>query len=231
MKFFSFGKKQKLLWLLCLLAAWGAVAFLFVRHRGALSAKELANYRPEQPLLSALMMVGIFLLKSVDVIMHSGVLYAADGILFSLPAALLLNTLGIVIMVTPFYFLGRAWGTPVIDALHRRYPKLREFDCSEDGGSVALAALIRTAMVPVWAANLYMGAARFSFVRYLLGSVLGLVPVMIPYTVMGESASDVRSPVFLGSVAAEVLVFLVSLTVYTRMRKKNAARRAQTAAE
>lgn len=218
-------KRQKLLWASLLLLAWGAVILLLLRHGGGFSARELAAWKSDRPLLSALVMLGLFLLKSVDFLMHSGVLYAASGILFPLPAALLLNTVGIAVMVTPLYFLGRAWGAPVIDALHRKFPKLREFDCSETGGSFSLAVLMRTAMLPVWAANLYMGAARFSFGRYLLGSILGLLPVMVPYTVMGESAGNVRSPAFLIAVACEGALFLLSLLVYALLQKKNAARR------
>ena len=77
MKPYQFGKKQKLLWGLFLLCAWGTVILLFSRHHGGFTAKELANYKPDNPLLSCLVMLGLFALKSVDFLMHSGVLYAA----------------------------------------------------------------------------------------------------------------------------------------------------------
>ena len=163
MKPYQFGKKQKLLWGLFLLCAWGTVILLFSRHHGGFTAKELANYKPDNPLLSCLVMLGLFALKSVDFLMHSGVLYAASGIMFPLPAALLLNTVGIMITVTPTYFLGKAWGPPVIETLCRKYPRLRVFADDQKGGSLAVAILLRTVGLPIQVGSVYMGAANYRF--------------------------------------------------------------------
>ena len=224
MKNFQFGKKQKLVWALFLFAAWGTVIYLFLRHNGGFSAKELASYKPENPLLACLAMLGLFLLKSVDFLIHSGALYAASGIMFPLPAALLLNIVGTVITVTPTYFLGRACGGSVIETLHEKYPKLRAFDVNDDGGSLAVAVLLRSVGLPIQVGSLYMGAARFSFGRFLLGSVLGLLPVIVPYTVMGENAGNPRSPAFIAAIAIEVLAILASLAVWAFTEKRRAAR-------
>ena len=120
MRIVYYGKKYKLLWALFLLAAWSTVIVLFVRHQDGLSAQALASYQPERPFVSFLVMLGLSLLKSVDFLIHSGILYAAVGIMFPLPIALLLNLVGIVITVTPAYFLGRIWGPAVIDSLYEK---------------------------------------------------------------------------------------------------------------
>ena len=230
MKPFQYGKKQKLLWGLFLLAAWGTVIFFLLRHRGGLSAKELAAWQPERPFVSCLVMLGLFLLKSVDFLIHSGVLYAADGIMFPLPLALLLNLVGIVITVTPSYFLGRLWGPPVMEALFQKYPKLRAFE-SDDGGSLLIAVLLRTAGLPIQVGSVYMGAAGYRFGRFLLGSLLGLTPMMVPYTVMGGSASNMRSPVFIIAIAAEVLVTVLSVAACALTLRRRAAKTARQPAQ
>ena len=61
---------------------------------------------------------------------------------------------------------------------------------------------------------MYMGARKCRFLPYLLGSVLGLIPRMIPYTLMGSSAADFRSPVFLGAIAAELILIALALLLY-----------------
>lgn len=220
MKPFQFGKKQKLLWGLFLLCAWGTVILLFSRHHGGLTAKELANYKPDNSFLSCLVMLGLFALKSVDFLMHSGVLYAASGIMFPLPAALLLNTLGIMITVTPTYFLGRIWGPPVIETLCRKYPKLRIIADDQKGGSLAVAILLRTVGLPIQVGSVYMGAANYRFGRFLLGSVLGLLPVMIPYTIMGENAGKPGSPAFVIALATEILLHFGSVLIFAVIAKR-----------
>jgi len=84
--------RWKWIWGAVLAFAWTSVVVLFVKSNGNLSVQELLNYQPESTLLALLTMAGLFLLKSVDFLMHSGVLYAANGIMFPPPVALLLNT-------------------------------------------------------------------------------------------------------------------------------------------
>lgn len=229
MRPFQFGKKQKLIWALFLAAAWGTVIYIFLQHDGGLTVKELLRYKPANPFLSCLAMLGLFALKSVDFLINSGLLFAADGIMFPLPMALLLNVLGIVDMVTPTYFLGRFWGQSVLEHLHARYPKLRVFDQRADGGSLAVAILLRSVGLPIQAGSLYMGAAGYGFGRFLLGSILGLLPAMVPFTVMGESAGNAGSPAFLIAVGFEVLACLSSALVWALMSKRQAAKAEQNA--
>ncbi|MBQ2546203.1 MAG: hypothetical protein II557_07930, partial [Clostridia bacterium] len=94
-------------------AALLAVLLVFTgcRKNGGLTVEQLVTYKPKNPVAAALGMLGLFALKSVDFIMHSGVLYAASGVMFPLPVALALNIVGAAIMVTPCYFIGRALGT------------------------------------------------------------------------------------------------------------------------
>ena len=66
-----------------------------------------------------------------------------------------------------------------------------------------------------------MGAKGYDFKTYLLGSELGLIPLMIPFTVMGETAADFRSPVFLSATAVELLIVLAAFCCYRKLRKKN----------
>lgn len=229
MRPFQFGKKQKLIWALFLLAAWGSVIYFFLRHDGGLTVKELLRYKPANPFLSCLAMLGLFALKSVDFLINSGILFAADGIMFPLPLALLINVLGIMVMVSPSYFLGRAWGPSVLGYLHEKYPKLRVFDQREDGGSLAVAVLLRSVGLPIQVGSLYMGAAGYGFVRFLLGSVLGLLPAMIPFTVMGESAGNAGSPAFLIAVGVEVLACLSSAVIWALMSRRHASKAHQAA--
>ena len=89
-----FNRRKLLVWGLLLLMAWTSVGLLLFRFHGHITADDVAGLEPERPWLAALILLGLFLLKSVDFLLHIGVLFAACGRLFSLPFALLLSFAG-----------------------------------------------------------------------------------------------------------------------------------------
>ncbi len=222
------SNRQKLIWGLCLIAAWCLIGLILYKSNGNLTVEQLVNYRPKNPVVAALAMLGLFLLKSVDFIMYSGVLYAASGILFPLPAAIALNIVGAAIMVTPVYFIGRSLGAPVLEALKRKYPKLNDFVSQPIGGELMLSLLLRSVGLSLHVGSLYLGAAQVCFDRYLLGSVLGLLPMIITDTVMGTSVHDPKSPAFVIALAAKLSISALSLLIALILRKRGRQKTAQT---
>ena len=93
-------KRIRWIWGICLVLMWGCALLLFIKTNGKLSIEELLRYKPENPWLAALAMLGLFLLKSVDFLMHTGVLCAISAILFPLPAAFAVNLIGLAITGT-----------------------------------------------------------------------------------------------------------------------------------
>ena len=69
-----------------------------------------------------------------------------------------------------------------------------------------------------------MGVAQFAFPQYLLGSLLGLLPIMLPYIIMGSSASDYTSPAFRIALIAEILVSVLSVVINAAMKKQQEAK-------
>ena len=83
--------------------------------------------------------------------------------------------------------------------------------------------LVRMVRLPSDVASLYMGAVHVEYKKYLLGSLLGMLPHTITYPIMGMSIQDIRSPQFIISLCAEIAYILVTSAVYTLYRKKNKA--------
>ncbi len=220
--------KGKWLWSAALLCVWAAVIALFLANHGNLTVRQLLDYTPEEPLKAAFIMLGLFCLKSLDFVMHSGVLYAADGVMFPFPVALLLNMLGAAIMVTAPYFVGRSLGAPVARRLRAKYPKLNKIDGLRLGKGFLTAMFLRVASTPLTIASIYMGATDMSFGPYLAGSLVGLIPVMASYALMGMAADDPSSPEFLAGAGAIAVTTVVSIAVYALLLRR-AARRAQKA--
>ncbi len=213
--------KWKWLWGVILLFAWSTVLLVFLKSNGNLSVNSILNYKPENTGLAILSMLGLFLLKSVDFLMHSGVLYAADGIMFPLPAAVMINLIGAAIMITPTYFIGRTLGEPVLAWIVDRHPKIQMIAKISEKGEFALSIVMRMIGLPLLPVGLYLGAVKCRFTNYLFGSLIGLFPLLLTYTIIGTSAGDVSSPVFWYALGINVFIcILTSIGTAVAFRKK-----------
>ena len=79
---------------------WIIMILIAFRYRDVITVDGIVNYAPGNPVLAALVLLGLFAFKGVAVSLYLGILYAASGILFSLPAAVALNLTGSVLMVS-----------------------------------------------------------------------------------------------------------------------------------
>ena len=198
----------------------GIIVILFI-HREELSAEGIARYTPKNPWLAAIVMLALFALKSLSIVIYSGLLYAANGILFPLPVAIVLNLIGTVIMVSLPYLIGRRTGASAVDEIRAKYPKAEAIHNLRAKNDFLFSFLVRMARLPSDVASLYMGAVHVEYKKYLLGSLLGMLPHTITYPIMGMSIRDIRSPQFIISLCAEIAYILVTSAVYTLYRKKN----------
>ena len=215
-------KIGKFLWGTVTVLLWVGVGVLFYRTNGALTAEELLRYQPENKGLAVLSMAALFLIKSVDFVLPSAALYTMDGIMFPLPAAMAVNILGIGIMSVVPYEIGRAFGPDVLAWLTEKYPRLRRVTEVRGRSPFVVTLLLRCFRVPINAVGLYAGAKEYRRVPYLLASLLGLFPSMVPYTLFGRGAGNLRSPVLVISVAAELAV-TAGAVVYARVSAKKRA--------
>lgn len=200
----------------------GIIVILFI-HREELSVEGIARYMPKNPWLAAIVMLALFALKSLSIVIYSGLLYAANGILFPLPVAIVLNLIGTVIMVSLPYLIGRRTGASAVDEIRAKYPKAEAIRNLRAKNDFLFSFLVRMARLPSDVVSLYMGAVHVEYKKYLLGSLLGMLPHTITYPIMGMSIRDIRSPQFIISLCAEIAYILVTSAVYTLYRKKDKA--------
>ena len=98
MKLQTKENRIRLIWGISLLLLWGCAIALFVHANGKLTVQELLQYQPKSKPMAALAMCGLFLLKSVDFLIYSGLLYSISGIIFPFPGAVAVNIVGMFII-------------------------------------------------------------------------------------------------------------------------------------
>ena len=203
------------------LAFWLAVILFCVVYRDRITVDAIVNFTPENTSVAILLILLLFAFKSITVVVYGGILYAASGIMFSLPVAIIVNTIGTVIMVSIPFFIGKKAGSKTLDNIVHKNPKLEIIKDIPNKNEMFVSFFVRiVGLLPADLVGMYLGASGMSYKKYLIGSVAGLYSAIISFSVMGMSADDVTSPEFIISVAVEIVLMLISITSYLIWRKK-----------
>lgn len=205
-----------------LAAVWAAMLAACLLHRDWFTVEGIVHYTPRQPALAVLVMLVLFALKSLSFFIYCGLLYAASGVLFPLPAAIAVNLLGTVVMASVPYALGRRLGSPAAQYMLARYPKaavLQKLRCGSDFFFVLITRLL--GILPADLVSAYMGTVEMPYRPYLGACLLGFLPSCILFPIMGMNISNIRSPQFLISAGIALTAMLVSCIVFHFYRKKH----------
>lgn len=204
-----------------LIFAWAAVLLFCLMNRERFTVDDVLSYTPQNAVLAAFFMMFLFALKSMSVFIFSGILFAANGILFPLPAAILLNVLGAVIMVSLPYWLGKRLGKDMIGHIVDRYPRIEALRQLRSDHEFILSFITRAVNVlPSDILSLYMGAVGIDYRKYLPGSILGMLLSLITFPIMGMNITNPGSPAFLWSIGLQAVVSAISIGGYWFYYKK-----------
>lgn len=207
-----------------LVLAWCVVLLLCLLYRDRFTVDGVLSSAPQNAVPAAVFMLLLFALKSISVFVFSGILFAANGILFPLPAAILLNILGAGIMVSLPYWLGRRAGGDMIDRITEKYPKVSALRQLQTEHEFLLCLISRMVNVlPSDILSLYLGAVGIDYRKYLAGSILGMLLSLITFPILGMNLTDPRSPAFLISIGIQAAATAASISGYWLYRRKKRA--------
>lgn len=149
-------------------------------------------------------------------VIYGGILYVASGILFSLPAAIAVNLAGSVIMTTIPFLIGKRSGAKMMDRLIQRNSKLEILRSVPKQNEWLISFFVRIAgVLPSDLVSMYLGASGLHYTRYVIGTIVGLLPAIIDFSVMGKSIHDVSSPAFRISAGIEIFLMILSVSIYS----------------
>jgi CDP-diacylglycerol--glycerol-3-phosphate 3-phosphatidyltransferase len=210
------------LWKCVFLLVWAAIILAFIFCQKDISVEKILCFTPANPFFAAIALLALFALKSLSIVIYIGILYAADGILFTLPAAIFLNLCGTAIALSIPYAIGKKIGTEAVDKITEQYPKAEVFKKLRSENDFFFSFIVRLiGILPSDIVSLYMGSIRMPYLKYLTGSMLGFLPRLIMFTVIGMSVADVRSSQFIIAICVEVLSILLSSSLFLIYKKKH----------
>lgn len=139
-------------------------------------------------------------------------LCVVTSVVFSTPLSLAINTLGLVLLFTVKYFWGKRLGSGFAGRILPRYKKA--WGIVEHNGNGNPWLLVGLRVIPVFPINavsgLY-GSLGFDYRKFILLSVLGFVPKLTFYTIIGRNVFDPFSSAFILPIAILILFSGVSM--------------------
>lgn len=197
------------------LCLWVVVLLFGFIYREQISIDVILRVIPHNSWLVALALLGIFAGKSLGIFVYTGLLFAASGAFFSPKLAFAVNITGTVAMLLFPYCFGRAAGADGMKKLSENNAVVHILQRFPDKSSFFSSFISRIGgILPVDAVSFCLGNLRTEFPAYFFGSLLGIAPSLVAFTVMGLRLDNPASPAFTVSLLVQCSISALSLLIY-----------------
>ena len=198
-----------------------ALIILGLDNQNQITAKDIQRYIPSNIYIAIIVIIVLYAIKSVSIVFPLAVLNMSVGLIYSAPLSILVNLIGLLVCATIPYLLGRLFGPQYINKLLVKYPKAKRIKEFQDKDTIILAFFVKTiAIIPSDIGSLLFGAMQVNFWKYLLGSMLSMVPHMIAVTYLGQTITEPFSIGFMISSGFTLLLTILSIVLYYYFMKK-----------
>lgn len=134
---------------------------------------------------------GVYLAKSILFIIPASLIYISIGMVFEPFTASLISLVGIIIEVTATYFLGLFLGGEYVNKqLEKTKAGKKILDLKLNDSFKALLPIRALPVFPIDFVSLFWGASKCTFHRYFFASVIGIMPRVILFTILGDGIYD-----------------------------------------
>lgn len=147
----------------------------------------------------------LFLLKAAGMPFYIGVIYMVCGFIYGMPLGICVCAVGGAIVSCVQYFRGRNRFSEYKEELSRRLTCIDAYNVIRSRCAVLFMFLTRFMCLPTELVSIYMGVTGLRFRTFIAGSLLGKLPDMILFTIMGSHLTDIGSAAFIISAAVKVL--------------------------
>lgn len=150
----------------------------------------------------------LFLLKTLIPVIPFSVLFIGSGLVLSVPVAASVNLLGFAMLVSLKFLWGRRFGGGGAYKLVLRSKRITKFlDFKGDGNKWMLVFFRFIPFIPVGTVSTAYGGTDISFWIYVFLSVLGFLPRLISWSVLGCNITD---PFTAGFIVPIIVLLILS---------------------
>ena len=173
------------------------------------------------PLLTSIAVIIAFIVKGFVVFLPYAVIAISTMALMDFPAALLTVIIGTVINISVPYWTGRLTKDDWIQKILDKFPKIRPYYEMSDN-LFLLSFTLRAMNLSNEGLGLLFGSAGLNYYKYLISSLIAIMPSAISYIILGKDMDimeSIQSPIFWGAIVVDVIMVLV-MTRYFKRKKQ-----------
>ncbi|MBQ7885855.1 MAG: VTT domain-containing protein [Clostridia bacterium] len=198
-----------------------SLLFYIASHAQQLIGSVVA-YLPQGSWRSALVLLVLYGIKGLVFVVPVPLLQFAASRLFTMPTAILVNLLGIVLCYLVPYATGFFFGERATRRFAHQYEKIAPFveRCHEHRFEIRFIPRL-ISFVPNDLLSVYLGAARIPLAVFLIASTLASAPKVVLNTLAGASIHDPTSPMFIISLLLSVALVAASLMLARKLNQRN----------
>ena len=206
-----------------------AIGLLYLHSQHHITMEEVLSWQPENLVLAVAVLLCFFAVKSASVFIPLMIPQILAGHLYSRDMALLINLLGLVIVMSVPYWIGKRLGRAKMEQLLHKYPKIQNILKAQDDNKMAFTFMLRACCVPpADMVTMYLGATGMPYLTNVIGGTLGSFPSMVLHTFLGASIRDPDSPAFWKALALNVVWVMLSGLGFYLFRKFHSGKEAET---
>lgn len=195
-------------------------AWIYSQNKDFFTSENIFEYSPKNIYLAALFFLFLYALKPITLVIPLVVLQVSCAMFFSPINALIINTLGVGIAAAIAYFLGLNLGKNRVEKMLSKVKKKGASKLLSSEGEFFYVFLVRiVGIVSMDLTGMAFGSIRVNFMKYMLASILGLLPAVMIGTFIGLTLSDPTSLEFILSLLLKGLLVLISIYLYRRKYK------------
>jgi len=206
-----------------------ALGLLYLHKQHHITMEEILSWQPENLVLAAVVLLCFFAVKSASVFIPLMIPQILAGHLYSRDMALLINLLGLVIVMSVPYWIGKGLGNAKMEQLLQKYPKIQSILKAQDDNQMAFCFMLRACCVPpADMVTMYLGATGMPYLTNVIGGTLGSFPSMVLTTFLGANIRNPESPAFWKALALNVVWVILSGLGFYLFKKFHSGREAET---
>ena len=206
-----------------------AIGLLYLHSQHHITMEEVLSWQPENLVLAAAVLLCFFAVKSASVFIPLMIPQILAGHLYPRDIALLINLLGLVIVMSVPYWIGKRLGRAKMEQLLQKYPKIQNILKAQDDNKMAFTFMLRACCVPLAdMVTMYLGATGMPYLTNVIGGTLGSFPSMVLTTFLGANIRNPESPAFWKALALNVVWVILSGLGFYLFKKFHSGREAET---
>ena len=170
--------------------------------------------------LAAFSFVLVYAVKAFVMIIPAPALYIAAGIAFPAGWAVIITYIGLTVGASITYYNGKRLGRGKIDGMIAKNRRIASFLDKEKANLLSLCFVARLLPLPKDLGGMFFGAAGMPFAKYLIITLLGLSPVMIPHVITGSFITIPPTVEMLVPFGISLSITLIAFAIYWTILKK-----------